>query len=263
MADPPAAAAAWLADRTGGDGDRVLAPRAVAHDAALRLEAAGFDLVSTGALAAARANKRVAECDRIATVAGAATTAVGAVRGAPADREEAARAGARAALVEPGLTPGVEVATAGDLRVVRAAPRGPAGYNAVCTRTLASSADGGWERRAHVACESARRAAVETVAPGVGLAEVRAELLGELSAFGLAPPPGAVPVHGIGLAARERPLADDAALAAGQVLVLRAAAAAEARPERVVLADTVVVTDESSPAGDDGARMLTDAPTGL
>jgi Xaa-Pro aminopeptidase len=260
----------------------VLAPRAVAHDAALRLEAAGFDLVSTGALAAARARKGATERDRIAAVARTATAAVAAVRAGPADVEAAVRAGARAvAGVEPGATPGVEVASAGDLRVVRAAPRGPAGYRAVCARTLAPGADGGWERRAHVACESARRVAVETVAPGVDLAEVRAELLGELSAFGLAPPPEAVPVHGIGLAARERPRGADATLAAGHVLVVRAAAAAETGPERVVLADTVAVTDEGSPAGDgerspagdgerspagddgDGALVLTDAPTGL
>ncbi len=260
----------------------MLAPRAVAHDAALRLEAAGFDLVSTGALAAARARKGATERDRIAAVARTATATVAAVRAGPADVEAAVRTGARAAAgTEPGATPGVQVASAGDLRVVRATPRGPAGYRAVCARTLAPGADGGWERRAHVACESARRVAVETVAPGVDLAEVRAELLGELSAFGLAPPPEAVAVHGIGLTARERPRTADATLAAGHVLVVRAAAAAETGPERVVLADTVVVTDGDSPAGDgerspagdgerspagddgDGALVLTDASTGL
>jgi Xaa-Pro aminopeptidase len=252
----------------------------VAHDAALRLEAAGFGLVSTEALATARARKGAAERDRIAAVARTATAAVAAVRAAPADGETA---GARAAAeAEPGGSPGVGVTTAGERRLVRAAPRGPAGYRAVCTRTLAPDADGGWERRAHVACESARRVAVETVAPGVELAEVRAELLGELSAFGLAPPPETVPVHGIGLAARERPRGADATLAAGHVLVVRAAAAAETGPERVVLADTVAVTEEGSPAGDGerspdgdgerspagdgddgGASVLTDASTGL
>ncbi|MFB6305211.1 MAG: M24 family metallopeptidase [Haloferacaceae archaeon] len=267
--------------------DTVLAPRHLPHDVALRVEGTGADLVSTGALRDARARKTAAERERTAAVAAAAERGVERVRtrlaaatvdadgtlsldGEALDADRLWRAAA-AALGESvtaarlagdaGAGPGATAVTSPDdpLRpgtpvVVTATPRGRDGYHAVLARTAAVDPEGGWERRAHVGVEAARRAALDAAEPGASVARIREDLAGELGAFGLSPPGDARLVHGVGLARHEAPRPSDADLEPGHVLVVAPAAADEGR--RVALADTLVVTDA-------GIEVLTDAPTRL
>jgi Xaa-Pro aminopeptidase len=165
-------------------------------------------------------------------------------------------------------------ARAGDPIVVDLAPRGPAGYRGGLARTVVVGGRGGWERRAHVAVEAARRAALGAVEPGVPAGTVRRELLAELTAYGFEDDSRAA-VHGVGLAPRERPLAGAGAgedLRAGTTLAIAASVAGpppgpaddgtDGDHDRagecplVRLRDVVAVTS-------DGAELLVDPPTGL
>jgi Xaa-Pro aminopeptidase len=138
---------------------------------------------------------------------------------------------------------------------IRLAPRDPAGYHAPLARTLTVDATGGWERRAHVACEAARRAGLDAAKPGESAAVVGEEVLAELGAYGFDPGRQAGPAGaGVGLSPRERPsLSESTELRAGMVLSLTPTLTDSAEPT-IQLADTVVVTD-------DGARILTDCST--
>jgi Xaa-Pro aminopeptidase len=169
-----------------------------------------------------------------------------------------------AALVAHGVAPGATDvrAPADPLRpddpvVVTAAPRGPSGYHARLTRTLTVDGAGGPARRAHVACEAARRVAIDTVAVGTPVARVREEVVAELAAFGVEPPDGLRVVHGVGLARHEAPLPDEGTtLAPGHTVVVAPAARVPERGATVRLADVLVV-------GADDTELLTDVPTGV
>jgi Xaa-Pro aminopeptidase len=192
--------------------------------------------------------------------AGATTVRVGGVGVGP---------GTDTARVDPD-----RAARAGDPIVVDLAPRGPAGYRGGVARTAVVVGRGGWERRAHVAVEAARRAALSTVEPGVTAATVRRELAAELTAYGFQAESRAT-VHGVGLSPRERPRAGAGMgeeLRAGTTLAIAASVAdppsgpANDRNDGdhdrtgegplVRLRDVVAVTS-------DGAELLVDPPTGL
>lgn len=289
----------WLAERR--DGGTILAPRHVPHDTALYVERAGFDLRSTAAVADARATKtddelvclrRTADASsrgmaRAASLLAAATsdgegTDSGdlAWEGEPLSAERLHRE-VNATLASHGVEPAGntrvsvgadERQTAADARAlptgepveIAVAPRGPAGYHAPLARTFVVDGGGGWDRRAHVACEAARGAALAEIAPGTPAVSVAEELLAELRAYGLDPRGGAdgdgddfdVVGGGVGLARREAPaFGGDAELDAGTVLSLSPVAADPAEG-RVGLTDTVIV-------GEDGPEVATRFPTAI
>ncbi|WP_367996848.1 M24 family metallopeptidase [Haloferax volcanii] len=302
---PGTAAAAVLAEHGASDGT-VLAPRTVPHDAALHLEAAGYDLASTPAVEAARAVKDDAERDAIEAAQRAATRGVGRAAailsaatveeaddgddgredngdderpvlhwdGAPLSTERLRRQ-VNATLAAEGVdAAGATTVRAGprgdggggepvELRpsepvVVSVGPRGPAGYRGALARTFVVDPDGGWERRAHVACDAARKVSLAEADPGDDAGFLGSELRAEIAAFGfsMADEVTRDVGGGIGLAAREDPPLDgDRELVAGNVLRVRAAVT-HADHGRVELTDVLVV-------GDDGPRLLGGAPTGL
>lgn len=280
--EPGRAAAEWLAaEREEGT---VLAPRHVPHDTALYVESAGFDLASTEAVREARASKRESEIEAIQRTARAASHAMDRVRGMLADAgvtngeihwqggplsTERLRRQANAALASHGVeaagntrieggregTASSPILRPDEPLVVSLEPRGPAGYHAALARTLVVDGSGGWERRAHVACEHAREVALDEATPGRAASAVGEELLAELGAYGFAPAGGSDRVGcGVGLSRREAPRFDtEAELEAGTVLRL-APQLTDEDGTRVALADTVLV-------GDDGAELLTTGPT--
>ena len=138
---------------------------------------------------------------------------------------------------------------------IRLASCDQAGYHAPLVRTLTVDATGGWERRAHVACEAARRAGVDAAKPGESAAVVAEEVLAELGAYGFDPGRQAGPAGvGVGLSLGERPLFSETTdLRAGMVLSLTPTLM-DSTEATIQLADTIVVTD-------DGARLLTDCST--
>lgn len=135
------------------------------------------------------------------------------------------------------------------------APRDPTGYHASLARTMTVEAGGGWERRAHVACESARRVGIDTVGAGTSAARVGEELVAELGAFGFDPGREAGPAGtGLGLSTTERPaLTGTAELRDGMVLSLTPSLS-NGDDSAVALADTVVVDGED-------AQVMTGCPT--
>jgi Xaa-Pro aminopeptidase len=142
------------------------------------------------------------------------------------------------------------------------APRGPAGYYGDCAWTVVVGGYGGWARRAAVAVEAARRAALTHVTPGASVATVQRELLAELSAYGFEGTDGTDcgVVHGVGLAHHERPSSTDRAvedgvLARGSTIAL-GPTVSDPEHGTVTLEDVVVVTDP-------GPEILAGSPTGL
>ena len=284
---PAGLVAAAVLESLAEDGP-VLTPRTVPHDAALHLESEGYELVSTTAVRDARATKDDDEQDAIEAVQRAATRGVRTAAvilddatvedetlvwgDAPLSTERLRRQmnatlaiegvdTAGATTVTTGTRGGDEEAVVlapGEPIVVSVSPRGPAGYRGALARTFVVDADGGWERRAHVACDAARDVALVEANPGADAGFVGSELRAETAAFGFSMD-GEVTRDvggGIGLSAREDPPLDgDAELTAGNVLRIRAAIT---HPDNgaVELTDVLVV-------GDDGPRYLTDAPTGL
>ncbi|MFC6615530.1 M24 family metallopeptidase [Halopenitus salinus] len=241
-----------------GSGADVVVPRTLPHDAAVYLKQAGHSIASTTAVREARTTKSDAEIDRLRTVQTAATAAMGDVAAIVAEstvasdasgslcwREEPLsaerlRREADAALARAGVDPAgntmVEgsqadrnVLRAGDPIVVSIAPRGPVGYHGALTRTFVVDGDGGWERRAHVAGETAGEMAVDAADPGVRVAVVSEEISAEVGAYGFDPAPGesgsgaVAVVHGVGLDRREPPSVDgETELRAGTVLAVEA-----------------------------------------
>lgn len=306
VGDPPGERAASIldgergAEPAGATAGAVLVPPTIPHDAAVYLERAGYDLQSTTAVAEARVTKSDAEVDAIEAVQRAATAAVrdaerrlatadvgadGGLRrsGRPLTAERLRRATnaelARRGVGDAGNTVvsagggAAGQATRGDRRIragdpvaVAVAPRGPHGYHGSVARTFVVDSDGGWERRAYVAAESALDAALAEIEAGAVAAAVGREADAELAAFGFDPTsdPGAAgraaPGHGVGLARRERPSLDaDTELDAGAVV------AVEPRvrdPERGVvrLSSLVVVTESGYERVGDGERSF--APRG-
>ena len=264
------------------EGATLLVPQQLPHDAAVYLESAGYQLVSTPAVREARAVKSDWELDRLRAVQRAAVRGMERARsilrdaelrdgtlhwqGAPLSTERLRRQ-VNATLASEGVvdvthtrirhgtdgdrTP-VEL-TAGTPLVVSLAPRGPHGYYGTLVRTIVVDSDGGWERRAHVGVESARRVALSELDPGASLRWVHSETVAETSSFGLTATEGDR-IHGVGLARRERPsLADDAAV--GNVVAVKPSATDDEKGT-VALADLAVVTEE-------GCELLVDCSTSL
>lgn len=254
-------AASLLGER--GVSGPLAAPPHLPHDAALRLEAAGFDLRSTAAVAEARASKSDAERAHLAAAGRAAVAGVERARtvlararvgdslrwrGAALDAETLRREAA-AAVVDAGGSPDVAVGdpTGPETPVVLRVGARVAGYRTRCVRTAVPDPSGGWERRAHVAAERALAAGRRELAPGATAGDVRAAVAAELAAYGFADVDAAC--HGVGLAAREAPTGGDE-LREGATVCLRAAVTGDGG--RVALGDTLAV------AGDDLTATATD-----
>ena len=135
--------------------------------------------------------------------------------------------------------------------LVDISPRGPHGYYGDLTRTFVVDGDGGWARRAYVAVEAARKAALAEIEPGATAGGVHREAAAELAAYGFDPnaSEGAAGFthgtgHGVGVSLHEAPsLTSDAALCAGHVVTVEPGVY---DPNRggVRLEDLVAVTEE-------------------
>lgn len=242
--DPAGQRAAAVLDETGVEGT-VLTPRAIPHDAALYLAAAGHDVASTDAVAAARAVKAESEIERVRTVAAAAQAgirrAAAVLRAATVDGDrlrwdgvalttERLRRAVDAELARRGVDPahntvvgagpscanlhyrGDDPLRPGETVLLDVSPRGPEGYHADCTRTFVVGGGGGWPRRAHVAAEMGMDAALAVLSAGAGeaAATVHTEAAAEIRAYGFPVDDGPVGFthsvgHGVGLALHERP----------------------------------------------------------
>ncbi|WP_280535441.1 M24 family metallopeptidase [Halopenitus sp. POP-27] len=293
-------AAAAVTSLVGSNAD-VVVPRAVPHDAAVYLERAGHDVRSTAAVRDARTVKSPAEIDRLQATQSAAVTAMRAVFAilAACDVADASRAlrwqgdplsadrlrrEANAALARAGVDPAGNTAVrspstaagsaaaasadddvlrAGEPIVVSLAPSGPAGYHGTLTRTVVVDGDGGWERRAHLAVESAIAAGIETVDPGDPVSLLREEVAAEIGAYGFDPTltdrtTGTTHAggYGVGLARRERPAPDSSAsLRPGTVLAVEASVR-DPDHGAIRLRDLVVVRDSA-------VERLLECPTAL
>lgn len=210
-------------------GDTVLAPRTIPHDAALYLEETGVTLTSTDAHERAREAKSASarETLRAAQRAAEAGTNAAAERianasGDPlADEEgrvtaERVRRAANAAIARAGADPAgnTVVDATGPLDPhatvpIRLAPSVD-GYHGLLARTFVPESDGGWERRATLACEYAVDAAMDVVDVGDTTAAAAAsEAAAELGSYGFPPTAGSAAVHGVGLERREAPVSED------------------------------------------------------
>lgn len=281
-ADPARALAAELADTPDGT---LLSPSRLPHDAALYVQREGFELRSTTAVADARAVKTGAELAAVrrtadAAVAGVArardllaatTVSDGVVRldGEPLTADRLRReidaelalsgvdpAGHTRVTHDVGNGRGKGLPSGAAIRI-RLLPRDRTGYHAVLARTLIVEGTGGWERRAHVACEAARRVGIDEATPGTAATRVAEELLAELAAYGFDPGRNCGPAGGgVGLATVELPsLSTDRPLREGMVVSVTPTLTDPERG-RVALADTVVV-------GADGPELLTDCSTAM
>ncbi|WP_254861631.1 M24 family metallopeptidase [Halovivax gelatinilyticus] len=260
-----------LADR--GRSGTLLVPATLPHDAALHLERGGFDLASSDALGRARAKKTDDEREEIRRaqqVAAAGVRRAATVLAPASDetREESTsevdpalvsngepfapenlRRRVDAAVVEGGGFPGgrTEIDAAdpialGEPVVCRLAPRTADGYHGRLTRTFVPGTDGGWERRAHVAVESALRSARTMLSAGPStVREVEVELIAEVGSFGFADAARA-DVVGLGLEPRERPIDGATEIEPETVVSLEAGVEADAGAS-VVLGDVLAVDD--------------------
>ena len=249
-------------DTEGGVEDtEVHVPPQIPHEAVAYLQRAGFEVTATTAVREARRRKTDAEVDchrrvqraaalglaRAETVLAEATVDGDSLRwdGRPLTTERLRRqtdSVLAAAGVEPAGNSVIGAGeTAADLHyvgddrirpgetvLIDLSPRGPAGYYADVTRTFVVRSDGGWDRRAYVACEAAREAALAELADGAGVdaATVHREAAAELSAHGFRIDSDTVGFthstgHGVGLSLHEPPsLSGDATLAAGDVVTV-------------------------------------------
>lgn len=293
-AETPGEQAAEVLADLGADGT-VLAPRHLPHDAALYLDAAGFDLASTAAVADARAAKSDAERDCLRVVQAAAERGMARAetvlarasaradvlewRGEPLTterlRREADAAMAGAGVAPAGNTVVAAGATCADLHfrgdvpvrpgetvLLDLSPRGPNGYHGDLSRTFAVESDGGWERRAHVAVRAAQDAALDALEAGVPARSVHEEAAAEIAAYGFETGYDADTGfyhgtgHGVGLALHETPsLTADRDLRAGNVVTVEPGVY---DPEigGVRIEDLAVVTE-------DGYENLTEYRVGL
>ena len=271
----------------------VLVPPTIPHDAAVYLERAGYELQSTTVVADARVTKSKRELDAIGGVQRSAIAAVREVErllatasvddgaltgdGRPLTSERLRRA-TNAELATRGVTDagntvvatggtrsrGVEngarsaVIRAGDPVAIAVAPCGPYGYYGLLARTFVVDSDGGWERRAYVAVESALDAALAAIEAGAVAAAVGREVDAELAAFGFDPGAEAgvdgpaAPGHGLGLSRRERPRLDaDTELEVGNVVAVEPRVA-DPKQGVIRLSAVVVVTADGYERVGDG-----------
>ncbi len=274
--------AADLRER-GRDGT-LLTPARIPHDAALYLENAGFDLASTDALERARAVKTDGERERVAAgqraasagirraasiladatvVDGELTVATDSGDGSDAAPERLTPARLRTAIdeavVAAGAFPDGNTAVnpgsgaqgndtalrPGDPIVLETAPREPAGYYGGLVRTLVVDADGGRERRVHVAVTQSFRSARSMLTAGPeSVTAVAADLEAEVRSFGFGDGDAIeTRVTGVGLEPSERPIDGGDALDAGTVARLDVAARVDG-DDWLRIADVVAVNDE-------------------
>lgn len=288
IGDPPGDRAARTLDRSlkPSADSTVLVPAHLPHEAAVRLESAGYELRSTDAVAAVRRQKSPAEIDRLRAVQSAAVRGMrraesilavsepasetGALtyNGSPLTTErlrraidaELAESGVRAAgntVIGAGQSAadlhftGEEPIAPGETVLIDISPRGPAGYYGDLTRTFVKAGDGGWERRAYVAVEAAREAALAHLKAGVPASQIHTEAAAELGAYGFRIDAGEGESgfthgtgHGVGLSLHEGPsLRSDHTLEAGHVVTIEPGVY---DPDRggVRLEDLVVVTEQ-------------------
>lgn len=156
-----------------------------------------------------------------------------------------------------------ETLRAGEPIVIALAPRGPDGYHGALARTFVVDADGGWERRAHLAVEAAIEAAIETVDLGDPVSLLREEVAAEIGAYGFDPTLEDRTIgtthaggYGVGIARREPPgLASSTPLRSGTVLAVEAGVR-DPDHGSVLLRELVAVRDAA-------AERLTERPTAL
>ena len=268
----------------------VLVPASIPHDAAVHLEQAGYALESTTVVTTARATKTPAEVARIRRVQRAAAAGIARAEtvlaasepvesggerrelrweGEPLTTERLRRAvnatlaahGVRAAgntVIGAGPTAadlhyvGTDPIRAGETVLLDLSPRGSDGYYGDLTRTFVVDGDGGWDRRAYVAVEAAREAALAELAagPGVTAATIHREAAAELAAYGFDPSAdeGAAGFthgtgHGVGVSLHESPsLSADVPLEPGHVVTVEPGVY-DPDIGGVRLEDLVVVTD--------------------
>ena len=151
----------------------------------------------------------------------------------------------------------------GETVLLDVSPRGPDGYYGDMTRTFVVDGDGGWERRAYVAVEAARDAALAEIEPGVPAASVHGEAAAELAAYGFDPNAADGEIgfthgtgHGVGVSLHESPsLSSGTELTPGHVVTVEPGVYDPA-VGGVRLEDLVAVTE-------DGYELLAEYPFGI
>jgi Xaa-Pro aminopeptidase len=151
----------------------------------------------------------------------------------------------------------------GETVLIEVSPHGPDGYRGDLTRTFVVDGDGGWERRASLAVESAREVALGEIEPGVPAKSVHGEAAAELGAYGFDPNAGAGEAgfthgtgHGVGLSLRESPsLTGAGELRAGHVVTV-GPGVYDPNVGGVRVGDLVLVTG-------DGCEVLAEYPFGI
>jgi len=296
--EPAGVRAVDTLDAVGVTTGSVLVPQHVPHDAAVYLQQAGYELRSTSAVAGQRAVKTDAELDRLQLVQTAAAAGMARAERVLAESTETTestdelrwggdrltterlRREINAELAVRGITDagntvigagksaadlhftGNVAIDPGETVLIDISPRGPQGYYGDLTRTFVVDGDGGWERRAYVAVESALDVAFGELAPGIKAVSVHAEAAAELAAYGFpAAEEGEAGFthgtgHGVGLSLHEAPrLTADTELQPGHVVTIEPGVY---DPDRggVRLEDLVVITD-------DGARRLATYPRSI
>jgi len=282
-ADTPGGRAVEVLAAYDADGT-VLVPQDVPHDAAVRLERAGFEVASTDVVARERVVKDPEEIEALRKAQAAATAgmrrAETVLAAADADGADDAlqyegerlttthlRHEVDAAVVREGALPRENTVVAaggactdrhfrgdvpvrsGETVVVALAPRGPHGYHGALTRTFVVDSDGGWERRAFLAVESAQQAGLDELAGGADASLVHEETAAEIGAYGFPAGYGDTGFthgagYGVGVSRRESPdLRDDTRLEPGTVLAIEPGVY-DPSEGGVRLGDLVVVTDD-------------------
>jgi Xaa-Pro aminopeptidase len=151
----------------------------------------------------------------------------------------------------------------GETVLLDVSPRGPDGYYGDVTRTFVVDGDGGWERRAYVAVEAARAAALDEIEPGVPAKTVHGEAAAELAAYGFDPNAGEGEAgfthgtgHGVGVSLHEGPsLSGAGELRPGHAVTVEPGVY-DPDIGGVRLEDLIVVTD-------DGYEILAEYPFGI
>ncbi|MEE6211069.1 M24 family metallopeptidase [Salarchaeum sp. III] len=282
-ADTPGGRAVEVLEAYDAEGT-VLVPQDVPHDAAVRLERTGFDLASTDAVARERVVKAPEEVEALRKVQAAAAAGMRRAETVLATADAAGAGDALrfegdrltttrlrrevdAALVRAGAEPAANTVVAaggactdrhfrgdvpvrpGETVVVDVSPRGPHGYHGALTRTFVVDSDGGWERRAFLAVESAQQAGLDELAGGADASLVHEETAAEIGAYGFAAGYGDTGFthgtgYGVGVSRREAPaVPSDTRLDPGTVLAVEPGVYDPAEGG-VRLGDLVVVTEE-------------------
>ena len=151
----------------------------------------------------------------------------------------------------------------GEAVLLDVSPRGPDGYYGDATRTFVVDGDGGWERRAYVAVEAAREAALAEVEPGVPAKTVHGEAAAELAAYGFDPNADEGEAgfthgtgHGVGVSLHEGPsLSGAGELRPGHVVTVEPGVY-DPDIGGVRLEDLILVTDN-------GYEILAEYPFGI